>query len=60
MGHIFLTSKRVKIKDKRQMRNLLLQLIFATFTLLNSFEVIVQHTAFKSLICFMDVLLAVK
>lgn len=60
MGHIFLTLECMIVKDRRPMRNLLLQLIIATFTLLNSLQVIVQHTAFKSLICFMDVLLAVK
>lgn len=50
----------MKIKDKRPMRNSLLQCLLATLTVLNSLEVIVQHTAFKNLICFMDVLLAVK
>lgn len=60
MGHIFLTSNWVKIKDKRPVKNSLLQLLLATLPVLNSLEVIVQHTAFKNLICFMDVLLAVK
>lgn len=60
MGRIFLASNWVKIKDKRPMRNSLLQLLLATLTVLNSLEVIVQNTAFKNLICFMDVLLAVK
>lgn len=42
------------------MSNLILKLILATFTVLNCLEIIVQCAAFKSLICFMDVLLSVK
>lgn len=41
MGPIFPTLACVKIKDKRPMRNILLELILATVTLLNSLEVIV-------------------